>query len=44
VVDPSATVAQAPVITVIIDSATADWPRALFELVEAATTTGPTNQ
>ena len=37
--DPSATVAQAPVITVIIDSAHADGPRALFELVEAATRT-----
>jgi hypothetical protein len=35
-VDPSATVAQAPVITVIFDSANADGPRALFELVEAA--------
>ena len=44
VVDPSATVAEAPVITVIIDSANADGPRALFELVEAATTTDPTNQ
>ena len=31
-VDPSATVAQAPVITVTIDSANADGPRALFEL------------
>ena len=38
-VDPSATLAQAPVITVIIDSADADGPRALFELVEAATRT-----
>jgi hypothetical protein len=44
VVDPSATVAQAPAITVIIDSATTDGPRALFELVEAATRTDPTNQ
>ena len=43
-VDPFATVAQAPVITVIIDSANADGPRALFELVEAATRTDPTNQ
>jgi hypothetical protein len=42
-VDPSATVAQAPVIILIIDSATVDGPRALFELVEAATTTDPTN-
>jgi hypothetical protein len=35
---------QAPVIILIIDSATADGPRALFELVEAATTTDSTNQ
>jgi hypothetical protein len=44
VVDPSATVAQAPVITVIIDSATADGPRAPFELVEAAARTDPKNE
>jgi hypothetical protein len=43
-VDPSATVTQAPVITMIIDSANADGPRALFELVEAATRTDPTLQ
>jgi hypothetical protein len=43
-VNPSTTVAQAPVITVIIDSANAGGPRALFVLVEAATTTDPTNQ
>jgi hypothetical protein len=43
-VDPSATVSQAPVITMIIDSANADRPRALFELVEAATRTDPTYQ
>jgi hypothetical protein len=29
---------------VIIDSTNADGPRALFELVEAATRTDPTNQ
>jgi hypothetical protein len=43
-VNPSATVAQTPVIILIIDSATADGPRALFELIEAATKTDPTNQ
>jgi hypothetical protein len=43
-VDPSATVTQAPVITMIIDSANTDGPRALFELVEAATRTDPTLQ
>jgi hypothetical protein len=37
-------VTQAPVITVIIDSANADGPRAFFELVEAATRADPTNQ
>jgi len=41
VVDQSATVAQAPVITVIIDSANADGLSAPFELVEAATKSDP---
>jgi hypothetical protein len=43
-VDPSATVTQAPVITMIIDSATVDGPRALFELGEAATRTESANR